>query len=81
MVSHASRNVVPHTLPSCIEAARKLEDSVDVLLAGHGQMLGEAAAAASKLPGVDSVIIADHSSLEHQLAEPMASLIKEVVTQ
>jgi electron transfer flavoprotein alpha subunit len=81
VVSHASGNATPHTLASCVEAAHKLDGGVDVLLAGSGEGLGEAAAEASKLHGVESVILADHSSLQHQLAEPTAALIKEVVAQ
>jgi electron transfer flavoprotein alpha subunit len=57
---------------SAVAAATKLGD-VHVLVAGAG--LGDAAAAAAKLPGVTKVLVADAPALDHVLAEPTAALL------
>lgn len=78
MVGHAVLDSAPQALPACITAARGLGDSIDVLITGYGAVNG-AAAAVSKLDGVSSVICADHPGLEHELAEPVARLVAEVI--
>ena len=56
-----------------ITAAAELGAPVTVLVAGAGcASVGEEA---SKLAGVDKVLVADDAALEKQLAEPMAALI------
>ncbi len=57
---------------SAVAAALKLGD-VHVLVVGHGA--GAAAEAASKLPGVAKVLLADHEAFAHALAEPLAALL------
>jgi electron transfer flavoprotein alpha subunit len=57
---------------SAIAAAGKLGE-VHVLVAGEG--VGEAAAAAAKLPGVSKVLVADSPAFAHALAEPLAALL------
>src|ERR1700760_4271022 len=57
---------------SAVAAAQKLGE-VHALIAGAG--LGEASAAAAKLPGVTKVLVADAPALEHLLAEPTAALL------
>ena len=57
---------------SAVAAAQALGD-VHALVAGTG--LGDAAAAAAKLPGVAKVLVADAPALDHLMAEPMAALL------
>lgn len=57
---------------SAVAAATALGE-VHVLVAGVG--LGDAAAAAAKLPGVSKVLVADNAALDHLLAEPAAALL------
>ena len=57
---------------SAVAAAVALGE-VHVLVAGVG--LGDAAAAAAKLPGVTKVLIADAPALDHLMAEPVAALL------
>ena len=57
---------------SAVAAASALGE-VHVLLAGSG--LADASAAATKLPGVAKVLVADNPALDHLLAEPTAALL------
>jgi electron transfer flavoprotein alpha subunit len=56
-----------------LTAARELGGEVDVLVAGKG--CRSAADEAAKLEGVAKVLLAEHDTLEHRLAEPTAALI------
>jgi electron transfer flavoprotein alpha subunit len=56
-----------------LTAARELGGDVDVLVAGKG--CRSAAEEAAKLEGVAKVLLAEHETLEHRLAEPTAALI------
>ena len=57
---------------SAVAAASQLGE-VHVLVAGEG--VGDAAAAAAKLPGVTKVHVADGPAYSHSLAEPLAALL------
>ena len=57
---------------SAVAAAAALGE-VHVLVAGVD--LGNASAAAAKLPGVSKVLVADNAALDHLLAEPTAALL------
>jgi electron transfer flavoprotein alpha subunit len=57
---------------SAVAAAGKLGD-VHALVVGHE--VGDAAAAAAKLPGISKVLRADGPGYEHALAEPLAALL------
>jgi len=57
---------------SAVAACAKLGE-VHVLMVGEGA--GTAAAAASALPGVAKVLLAEDASLAHRLAEPLAALL------
>ncbi len=57
---------------SAVAAAAQLGE-VHVLVAGEG--VGDAAAAAAKLPGVTKVHVADGPAYSHSLAEPLAALL------
>ena len=80
VVGHAVADSAPQAVPACLAAASGLGESVDMLITGHGAT-SSAAAAVSKLDGVSRVICADHPALEHELAEPVARLIAEVVNK
>jgi electron transfer flavoprotein alpha subunit len=58
---------------SAVAAAAKLGGALDVLVTGEN--VGDAAAAAAKLPGVTKVLTADNAAYAHSLAEPLANLI------
>jgi electron transfer flavoprotein alpha subunit len=58
---------------SAVAAAGKLGGEVHALVAGEN--VGDAAAAAAKLPGVTTVLKAESAALAHQLAEPLADLL------
>src|SRR3954454_4295780 len=57
---------------SAVAAAQALGE-VHALVAGAN--LGDASAAAAKLPGVAKVLVADNPALDHLLAEPLAALL------
>jgi electron transfer flavoprotein alpha subunit len=56
-----------------LTAAKALGAPVHVLVAGHN--VAAAAAAASKLDGVEKVLVADADLYAHDLAEPLAALV------
>jgi electron transfer flavoprotein alpha subunit len=56
-----------------LTAAKALGQPVHVLVAGKGARA--VAEAAGKLDGVAKVLLADHASYEHGLAEPLAALV------
>ncbi len=58
---------------SAVAAAAKLGGEVHALVAGHGAR--RAAEAASRLPGVSRVLLADAEMFAHALAEPLAALL------
>ena len=59
-----------------LTAAAQIGTPVHVLVVGHGA--GPSAEAASRLAGVEKVLVADDVSLDHMLAEPTAALIAEL---
>jgi electron transfer flavoprotein alpha subunit len=61
-----------------VAAATQLGGPVHVLIAGHG--CGDAATAASKLAGVEKVLLADAPAYAKMLAEPMEQLILSVAS-
>jgi len=56
-----------------LTAAKQIGGAVHILLAGPG--LDRAAEEASKLSGVEKVLLADSAACDHMLAEPVAALI------
>ncbi|HWG03437.1 MAG TPA: FAD-binding protein [Beijerinckiaceae bacterium] len=62
--------------PKVLAAARQFGMPIHVLVAGEN--VGDAAAAAARLDGVEKVLLADHALYAHQLAEPLASLLVEL---
>jgi len=71
LVEHEA-GVIKQPSRSAIAAATQLGE-VHALVAGAG--IGDAAAAAAKLPGVSKVLVADAAEYDHLMAEPMAALL------
>ena len=67
--------LLPSTLHA-VSAARHLEGPISILIPGHG--VNDAAEAAAAVEGVESVIVADDSSLANTLAEPTAKLLAKL---
>lgn len=73
LAEHDNQNLSEQTAKA-LTAAVAIGGDVDVLVAGHNAK--PAAEAAAKLKNVRKVLLADNSTLENQLAEPLADLIK-----
>ncbi len=72
IAEHNNEALAPSTL-AAVTAAKAMDDSVDVLVAGAN--CGAVAEAAAKIAGVNKVRVADAGHLEHPLAENLADLI------
>ncbi|QBR70237.1 electron transfer flavoprotein subunit alpha [Beijerinckiaceae bacterium] len=59
-----------------VSAAKALKEPIHILVAGEA--IDAVAAAASKLDGVEKILVADDSAYAHQLAEPLAALLIEL---
>ena len=77
IADHDNANLNPATL-NTVAAARAIDESVDVLVAGTG--CGDVAAAASQIDGVHCVLKADGEEYQHQLAENVAPLVVDLAT-
>ncbi|MEM7468901.1 MAG: electron transfer flavoprotein subunit alpha/FixB family protein [Pseudomonadota bacterium] len=75
IAEHDNANLNPATL-NAVAAGTKLDDSVDVLVAGAG--CSAVADAAAKVTGVGKVLLADDASLANSLAENVAPVIVEI---
>lgn len=74
---HDNQELKSATL-STVAAASKIGGEVHVLVAGSGcQAVAEQAA---KVAGVSKVLVADNTAYEHQLAENVSLLVKELAT-
>lgn len=65
-------SIAPSTL-STVSAAKEIGGDIHLLVSGSG--IDGAAASAQKIDGVSKVIKADHSDLEHHLAENIAPIV------
>jgi electron transfer flavoprotein alpha subunit len=72
IAEHDNTALKPATL-NAVTAATKLASDVHLLVAGHN--CNDVAEAAAQVTGVTKVRVADAESLEHQLAENLASLV------
>ncbi len=72
LAKHDNKTLLDST-NKALTAARQLGGDVHILVAGKG--CRAVAEQAAKLEGVSKVLLADHDSLEHRLAEPTAALI------
>ena len=72
LAEHDNKTLLDATAKA-LTAARQIGGDIHVLVAGKG--CRAAAEAAAKLEGVSKVLLAEHDSLEHLLAEPLAALL------
>ncbi len=72
IAEHNNETLAPSTL-AAVTAAKAMDDSVDVLVAGAN--CGAVGEQAAKVAGVNKVRVADAGHLEHPLAENLADLI------
>ena len=73
VIAEHDNDAVQAATLNTVTAARELGAEIDVLVAGHNcSQVGDGAA---KIEGVTRVLLADHSVLEHQLAECLAPVI------
>ncbi|PCK07972.1 MAG: electron transfer flavoprotein subunit alpha [Alteromonadaceae bacterium] len=77
LVEHDNQSLNPATL-NVVTAAAQLEGDVDLLVAGSDCQ--SVADSAVKIAGVNKVFIADAPCYEHQLAENVSALTKELAT-
>ena len=75
IADHQHSEIKAATL-SAVTAATKLSTEIDVLVVGHN--CAAAAEAASKVAGVQQVLVADSDVYAHQLAEDIAPLVIEL---
>ncbi len=73
LIAEHSGSALKDSTHKALTVAARLGGEVHVLVAGAN--CRGAAEHAAKLSGVTKVLLADHASLAHQLAEPMAALI------
>ncbi|MAE51410.1 MAG: electron transfer flavoprotein subunit alpha [Micavibrio sp.] len=72
IAEHDNQTIKPSTL-STITAARKIDSDVHLLVAGHN--MDGALAQAANIHGIMKVLKAEHSGLEHALAENLSRVI------
>lgn len=75
IAEHDNQTPAASTL-AAISATKQLADDVRVLVAGY--QCAAVAEALQSISGVSEVLLADHEVYQHQLAESMVPLIKEV---
>jgi electron transfer flavoprotein alpha subunit len=73
LLAEHDNKVLREQTAKAVTAAKALGADVHVLVAGAG--CRPVAEAAAKIDGVAKVLLADHASFEHMLAEPVAALI------
>jgi electron transfer flavoprotein alpha subunit len=73
LLAEHDNKVLREQTAKAVTAAKALGGDVHVLVAGAG--CRAVAEAAAKIDGVAKVLLADHPSFEHMLAEPVAALI------
>ncbi len=76
LADHDNAALLPATL-SAVTAARAIDDAVRVVVVGSG--CAAAAEAAARIEGIEVVLLCDDTAYEHQLAEPTAALLAEIV--
>ena len=73
LLAETANGALAPSTAKALTAAKDIGGAVHILVAGPG--LKGAADQASKLSGVEKVLLAEDSSLDHVLAEPVAALI------
>ena len=75
IAEHDNVSLIGATL-NTVTAAQQIGGDTDLLIAGND--CGTAAQAAAQITGVNRVLLADHASLEGQLAENVANLVVSI---
>lgn len=78
IAEHDNQSLKSATL-NAITAALEISDEVAVLVAGFE--CGDVVASAAQVAGVKQVLVADHASYQHQLAENLTPLIVELAAE
>ncbi len=73
LIAEHDNNTLSEQTAKALSAAIEIGGGIDILIAGKGAQ--GAADQAAKLGGVNKVLLAEDTSLEHQLAEPLAATI------
>ena len=73
---HDNATLLPATL-NALTAARAVDSAVWVVVAGSG--CAAVAEAAARIEGIEGVLLCDDAAYEHQLAEPTAALLADIV--
>ncbi|MBV1842112.1 electron transfer flavoprotein subunit alpha/FixB family protein [Photobacterium ganghwense] len=77
LIAEHDNQVLGHDTLKAMGAAGSLSGGIDVLVAGvHCQKVAEQA---SRIAGVQRVLVADSTVYEHQLAENLSALVAEIV--
>ena len=79
VIAEHDNDAVQAATLNTVTAARELGAEIDVLVAGHN--CSQVADSAAKIEGVTRVLLADHTVLEHQLAECLAPVIAGIATE
>ena len=73
LLAEVSNGKLNEATAKALTAAKALNESVHVLVAGEG--IEAAARAAASLTGIEKILVADDPVYAHQLAEPLAALL------
>ena len=73
LLADISKGQLGDATAKVLSAAKQFGQPIQILVAGEN--VRAAAQAAARLDGVEKVLLADHASYAHQLAEPLAALI------
>ena len=73
---HNNTALLPATL-NALSVARAIDDAMRVVVVGAG--CAAVAEAAARIEGIEGVLLCDDPAYEHQLAEPTAALLAEIV--
>ena len=73
---HDNTALLPATL-NALSVARAIDDAMRIVVVGAG--CAAVAEAAARIEGIEGVLLCDDPAYEHQLAEPTAALLAEIV--
>ena len=76
LIAEHDNAVLKSATLSTVTAATQIGGDIDLLVVGNG--CAAAADAAAKVPGIRKVLLADNAVYDHEIAENVAALIKEI---
>ena len=76
LIAEHDNAVLKSATLSCVTAATQIGDDIDLLVVGNG--CAAAADAATKVPGIRKVLLADNAVYDHEIAENVAALVTEI---